>query len=129
MKRFARDGSEVWVGVVPKLGIVVYDPQSQESVPANRVRLYIRDQERLATFAKDIVRERLVESANMDADEQLAEPAEFYLSLRLRYTHCFSCKQSLNSLDFAVCRRCRWIRCACSACGCSLRGRGNPLQT
>src|SRR5436189_4675197 len=98
MKRFAQDGSAVWVGIIPKLGVVAYDPRSQEGVPADRVRLYIRDQERMATFAKDIVRDRLAESADSDEDERLAEPAEFYLSLRRRYTHCFSCKRSLNSL-------------------------------
>jgi hypothetical protein len=122
MKRFAQNGSEVWVGIIPKLGVVAYDPRSQESVPADRVRLYIRDQERMATFAKDIVRDRLAESADSDEDERLAEPAEFYLSLRRRYTHCFSCKRSLNSLDFVVCGSCRWIRCACSACGCNFHG-------
>lgn len=121
MKRFARDGSEVWVGVLPKLGVVVYDPRSQEGVPANRVRLYVRDQERMATFAKDIARARLAEFAR-ETDGELAEPAEFYLSLRRRDTHCFECKQSLNSLDFEVCSRCRWISCACGACGCSFRG-------
>ena len=122
MKRFARNGSEVWVGVLPRLGVVVYDPRSQEGVPANRVRLYVRDQARMATFAKDIVRARLAESADEEAEGQFAEPVEFYLSLRRRYTHCFSCKRSLNSIDFAVCDRCHWIRCACGACGCNFHG-------
>lgn len=119
MKRFARDGSDVWVGVLPKLGVVIYDPRSQEGVPANRVRLYVRNQERMATFAKDTVRDRLAESADLTTDGQFTELAEWYLSLRRRYTHCFCCKRSLNSLDFAVCGRCRWIRCACGACGCN----------
>jgi len=122
MKRFAQGGSEVWVGVLPKLGVVVYDPQSQVGVPANRVRLYVRDQERMATFAKDIARDRLTETADDEADVELAEAAEFYLSLRRRYTHCFGCKRSLNSLDFSVCGRCRWIKCGCGACGCNFRG-------
>jgi hypothetical protein len=122
MKRFVQNDMEVWVGVLPKLGVVVYDPRSQVDVPANRVRLYVRDQERMATFDKDIVRERLTDTAATEVAEQLAEPAKFYLSLRRRYTHCFSCKHSLNSLDFAVCAQCRWIRCACGACGCSFHG-------
>jgi hypothetical protein len=121
MKLFAQGGSEVWVGVLPKLGVVVYDPQSQEGVPDNRVRLYVRDQERMATFVKDIVRDRLTASANDKANAELAEPVEFYLSLRRRFTHCFSCRRSLNSVDFAVCGRCHWIKCGCGACGCSFR--------
>jgi hypothetical protein len=122
MKRFARNGSEVWVGTLPKLGVVVFDPQSQVDVPPNRVRLYVRDQERMATFATDVVRERLSEAAAGERAEELTEPAEFYLSLRRRFTHCFGCKRSLSSLDFAVCGRCRWIRCACGACGCNFHG-------
>jgi hypothetical protein len=122
MKRFVHDGAEVWVGILPRLGAVVYDPHSQVKVPADRVRLYIRAEERMATFAKEIVRDRLKESAGTEVDGQLAEPAEFYLSLRRRYTHCFSCKQSLNSIDFAVCGECHWIRCDCGACGCSFDG-------
>jgi hypothetical protein len=122
MKRFAHDGSEVWVGILPRLGAVVYDPQSQVGVPTNRVRLYVLDQARMATFAKEIVRGRLAESTDRAEEGQLAEPAEFYLSLRRRYTHCFSCKQSLNSIDFAVCSQCRWIKCGCGACGCSFHG-------
>jgi hypothetical protein len=122
MRRFARNGSEVWVGVLPKLGVVVYDPQSQEGVSPNRVRLYIRDQQRMATFAKDIVRDRLAQSDECEPDEQVVEPAEFYLSLRRRYTRCFSCKHSLNSLDFEVCGKCHWIRCECGACGCTFHG-------
>ncbi len=122
MKRFVRNGSEVWVGVLPKLGIVVYDPQSQVEVPADRVRLYIRDQERMANFAKEIVRDRLAESADGEDAGQFAESVEFYLSLRRRYTHCFSCKKCLNSFDFEVCDKCRWIRCACGACGCKFHG-------
>ncbi len=122
MKRFIGDGVEVWVGILPKLGVVVYDPRSQEGVPANRVRLYVRDQERMATFVKDIVRDRLAEGADLESDGKITEPAEFYLSLRRRYSHCFICTRSLNSVDFAVCRSCGWIRCACGACGCNFHG-------
>ena len=122
MKRFAQNGSEVWAGVLPKLGVVVYDPQSQVNVPANRVRLYVRDQMRMTTFDKDIVRARLTESANEEVDGQLTESVESYLALPRRYTPCFSCKHSLNSLDFEVCDQCHWIKCACGACGCTYHG-------
>ncbi len=76
MKQFVQNGSNVWVALLPKLGVVVYDPQSQVDVPANRVRLYIRDPERMATFVKDFVRDRLAESNDEDS-EQFAEPVEF----------------------------------------------------
>jgi hypothetical protein len=49
MERFLFDGIEVWVGVVPKLGPVVYDPASQIDV-ADKVRLYVRDESRMATL-------------------------------------------------------------------------------
>jgi hypothetical protein len=122
MKQFAQGGVEVWIDTLPKLGVVIYDPRSQEDLPANRVRLYISDQERMGTFARAIVAERLTAS-NLDAgDEQLAQAAEDYLSLRRRYARCYSCKKSINSVEFAVCRKCRWIKCACGACGCGFHG-------
>jgi hypothetical protein len=77
----------------------------------------------MATFVKGIVRQRLSESAADEAVDQLAESAEFYLSLRREYTHCYSCKRSLNSIDFDLCRKCNWIRCTCGACRCGYQGR------
>lgn len=129
MKRFARSGFEVWVGIIPRLGVVVYDPNSQEGVPDNRVRLYVRDEQRMATFAKDIVRDRLIESSGREEVEQLVEPAEFYCRLRARFTHCFRCKRNLNSFDFAFCSQCGWIRCSCTACGCNFHGVGEQFHS
>lgn len=122
MTRYVRNGAEVWVGVLPKLGVVVYDPQSQVDVPAGRVRLYVCDQKRMAVFVKSVVRDRMAQSSHTEPVDERCEPAALYLSLRRRYTHCFSCKRSLNSLDFEVCRQCRWIRCGCGACRCSFHG-------
>jgi len=35
-----------------------------------------------------------------------------------RFTHCWSCKQNIDSFSFLECSRCGWILCNCGACGC-----------
>ena len=39
-------------------------------------------------------------------------------SLPPRVTHCWSCKDSLDSTIDLECCGCGWILCACGACGC-----------
>jgi len=41
-----------------------------------------------------------------------------FIQKKIRCTHCFSCKTTLNSRDFDVCPDCGWIVCDCGACGC-----------
>lgn len=38
---------------------------------------------------------------------------------RERFTHCWSCKTSIDSVRYLICRTCKWIICPCSACGCN----------
>ena len=35
-----------------------------------------------------------------------------------RLTHCYACKDSLDSEINSLCAACRWIICECGACGC-----------
>lgn len=39
-------------------------------------------------------------------------------SERHRATHCYACKESLDSRVDAECLACNWIICSCGACGC-----------
>ena len=60
MPWFERDGVRVWVGTHRTLGVLVFDPRAQVGVPANRVRLYIIADRRMAKFASDIVKADIV---------------------------------------------------------------------
>lgn len=125
MKRFMHRDSEVWVGIHPKMGVVIYDPLAQVAVPEKKVRLYIWSEQRMATFLKSIVKDRLAQGDSELADGDPLKPhAEFYFGLRGRFTHCYRCKRDLNSIDFELCDVCRWIKCECEACGCGYQALG-----
>jgi hypothetical protein len=125
MKRFAHNDIEIWVGVHPKMGLLIYDPHAQLAVPSDKVRLYVWQQQRMATFLKSIVRDRLRKGDEETRDDSpLSESAEFYFALRGRFTHCYRCKNDLNSIDFDLCGVCHWIRCTCGACGCGYQQLG-----
>lgn len=38
-----------------------------------------------------------------------------------RQTHCYECKQELDSFLDVECNVCRWIVCSCGACGCGFK--------
>ena len=119
MKRFAQGDWEVWAGAHRSMGMVLFDPRAQLGVPANRVRLYVSAQKRMATFDRGIARDRLAGQTGGD----LEGAARAYFKLRGRFTHCYNCKRDLNSIDFDVCQRCGWITCTCRACGCSFHSK------
>jgi hypothetical protein len=119
MKRFIRRDLEVWAGVHPKMGVLIYDPRAQVAVPDDKVRLYVCSERRTATFLKTIVRDRLAQGASASENVEMLQGAvEVYSALRGRFTHCYSCKRNLNSIEFQLCDACGWIRCECGACGC-----------
>ncbi len=60
MQRFVRNGKTFWGGFHQVLGLVIYDPQRQDHLPDEKVRLYIIKEQRTATFVKAIVRDKLV---------------------------------------------------------------------
>lgn len=125
MKRFAHGEFELWIGVHPKMGILIYDPRAQVAIAEDKVRLYVWSEQRMATFLKSIVRDRLAQADSESHDVgPLQESAEFYFGLRGRFTHCYRCSRDLNSIDFGLCRVCRWIKCECGACGCGYHSLG-----
>ncbi len=40
----------------------------------------------------------------------------------IRKTHCFHCKENINSQQYDTCDSCRGIVCGCGACFCSWEG-------
>ena len=62
MQKFLRDTKEYWGGIHRELGLLIYDPRGQHRLSADKVRLYVVAEKRLATFVKDLVRARLVPS-------------------------------------------------------------------
>ena len=62
MPQFLRDGKTYWGGTHQELGLLMYDPQEQQRLAADKVRLYVVAERRLATFVKDLVRAGLVPS-------------------------------------------------------------------
>lgn len=60
MQRFVRNGKTFWGGFHQVLGLVIYDPERQDHLPDENVRLYIVKERRMATFVKAIVRDKLV---------------------------------------------------------------------
>jgi hypothetical protein len=62
MQPFHRDGMTYWGGLHRELGLLIYDPHDQQRLAADKVRLYVVAEQRLATFVKDIVRAGLVPS-------------------------------------------------------------------
>ena len=62
MQHFHRDGKEYWGGIHQEMGLLIYDPRDQQRLAADKVRLYVVTERRLATFVKDAVRAGLVPS-------------------------------------------------------------------
>lgn len=40
----------------------------------------------------------------------------------IRHTHCFQCKENINSQQWNVCNSCKGIVCSCGSCFCSWEG-------
>ena len=53
MQHFLRDGKAYWGGLHRELGLLIYDPRDQQRLAADKVRLYVVAERRLATFVKD----------------------------------------------------------------------------
>ncbi len=41
---------------------------------------------------------------------------------QLRRTHCFHCKENINSQQWDTCHYCKGIICSCGSCFCSWEG-------
>ena len=125
MKKFEISGLEVWVGNHPKLGMLIFDGARQSGLPENQVRLFKVEKNESSTFLKEMVKLQIQElSDNEHEQAETAAKAYSNLILNRRVTHCFACKSSLDSVDFSLCPKCRWIRCSCGACGCKFSVSG-----
>ncbi len=62
MPHFHQDGTTYWGGMHRELGLLIYNPREQQRLAADKVRLYVVAERRLATFVKHLVRTRLVPS-------------------------------------------------------------------
>jgi hypothetical protein len=111
MKKIENAVRNMWVGVHPKLGPLIYDEGAQLNLGENEIRLWKIKEQRSAVFVKSIVRNKLE-----NPDEKTAAFVQLgvaiYVSImgKRRVTHCFACKRHLDSVDFGLCEKCRWIR-------------------
>ena len=123
MKKFLKYGKDYWGGKTPQVGLLIYDPEAQRDVEDAYVRLFDLTEEKTSLYAKDIIRDKLVEM-NLKEFEILEKAISKYSKARSnqRVTHCYACRKHLDSVDFSICSKCSWIRCACGACGCRYKG-------
>ena len=120
MKKYSLVDRDIWVGKHQELGYLIYDEKIQLGVRSEFVRVYLLDEERAATFVRDLLRDKLYKIRS-DEEGILASKIERYEAkfLRRRQTHCYKCKKNLDSVNFSICKKCGWIRCQCGACGCA----------
>ena len=119
MRKVNSEIGQIYVGFIPPLGAVIFDPNSQRGLGDDQVRLFKCVSEQSGTFVKKIVRDKLV--ALDEAVWQSIQPviAAYVAAMRSRrVAHCYRCKEHLDSVDFSLCGTCRWIRCSCGCCGC-----------
>ena len=107
------------IGHHRKLGLLIYDAEAQR-VGADKVRLFRVNQKKTSTFIKDTIRTKEHWSSDEEHNPRWHRAVAEYTEARarLRETHCYRCKDGLNSVDFSICKKCNWIRCSCGACGC-----------
>ncbi len=121
MRKILSSVGELWVGYHQKLGPVIYNKRSQRGLPDTQVRLYKVNECATGTFLKELVRDKLISPD--DALWDKIQPAISAYIAAIRITHCYKCKQDLDSVEFSLCNKCGWILCSCGACGCDSRRR------
>jgi hypothetical protein len=123
MKKFSSCGNNYYGCKTPQVGLLIYDPEAQIGVEDAYVRLFDLTEEKTSLYSKAIIRNKLVEM-NLEEFEILEKAISKYSRTRSnqRVTHCYACRKHLDSVDFSICSKCSWIRCACGACGCRYKG-------
>ena len=121
-------GVRYWIGHHRESGLLIFDPHAQREVETGKVRLFSVTDHESRLFMLDMARTRsLWSSPDSHVEEMRKAVAEYGRAReRQRETHCYWCRRDINSVDFSLCRRCGWIRCACGHCGCRYRYRGQP---
>ena len=126
MKKINYSKRALWMGTHKNMGGFIYDSTTQKGVKTGEeVRLYKLKEKKMGLFAL-AVKTKIVK---MNSKQELEHKplVDYYLKLlekreKARHTHCFGCKEDINSVDWSICRKCKWIRCNCGACGCSWQG-------
>ena len=107
---------EYWVGLNAKYGLFLYDPKDQDGIESEKVRLFKENSRQSGIFYKEMVRENLVPYDEKHLPKMQKVVRE-YDQRKYRYTHCWSCKRNINSVDDPTCEECGWIICGtCGAC-------------
>jgi hypothetical protein len=123
MKKLSYSKRNLWLGLHKNLGGFIFDETAQGGVDKKEyVRLYKLKEKKMGLFVL-AVKEQIVKM-NSTQELEYKPLVDFYLKLlkNIRRTHCFNCKADINSRDWSICAKCGWIRCQCSACGCSWGG-------
>ena len=118
-------GVRYWIGHHRELGLLIFDPHAQREVETGKVRLFSVTDRESRLFMLDMARTRSLWSSPESHVEEMRKAVVEYgrARERQRETHCYWCRRDINSVDFSLCRRCGWIRCACGHCGCRYRGQ------
>lgn len=140
------DGGKFWVGRHESRGLVVI-PKTSMSPRSVSFEVYFVDQDRVADCNADIMH-KFTTGSGISPDEE-STALQAFLTLRygeleaknrrflerhgrvfagtqprsktlpFRVTHCYACKEHLDSTTNLECIACHWILCQCGACGCA----------
>lgn len=121
------NGNEYWFGSIPKLGLVIYNPNDQKGVNSYNVKMFAVKDKETHLFNKEGVRP-IIEKCSEDELKICIDAVRDYEKeirrrkrtpyAKSRITHCYKCGRTLNQVDFPVCKKCGWIACDCGVCGC-----------
>ena len=109
----------VFFGLHKDLGGIIFDKIYQEGIDKNNeVRLYILDENRMGVFTH-FVKSQITKPSQNDINFY-QNKIDLLLNAKnkMRKTHCYNCKININSISFSLCKKCKWIKCSCKACGC-----------
>jgi len=87
-------------------------------------RAELLHRQKLKDRAELLHRQKLKDRAELLHRQKLEEMGVSYIGIRSnstkihRVTHCYDCKQGLDSTINLECMSCGWILCKCGACGC-----------
>ena len=122
MKKIDFPKREIWFGVHNKAGAFIYDKSSQVGLSEKKVKLFKLDEQKTGIFIKDILKNDLTK-----IDENILKKykskidtfvKELTNRLKKEITHCWQCKEDLDSMNFEICSQCKGIKCECDACFC-----------
>jgi hypothetical protein len=121
LKKTVFKNREIWLGCHSKLGFFIYDMNQQLNVDINCIRIFLLDEKRTCVVKKEIFRKKILKHdiPNNLLNNKVKEYTKIFLERRI--THCYKCKQNLDSINFSVCIKCKWIKCQCNACGCKYK--------